>query len=90
MKTMPLTLLTDTPDSQRIDKIHVWIGITRDGGEGILSADVPMFGTVRHVALVSSKRHVAESMRPLVDSLKDMAAAQNHFIEVELRTFARE
>ncbi len=77
------------PTDQRINEIHIWVMIAKDGGESIISHDLPMPWGTRHTPLMSSKRHIAEMMKPLTERilrrLPDDCGAR-----VELRTFKRE
>lgn len=64
---MSIQLEGDSPSpDQRIEEIHVSIGTHADGGEGTLSADLPLdtVGTIRHIPLLSSECDVAEGMAP--------------------------
>lgn len=83
-------MLYDTghkPPDKRINELHVWISIDANGGEGMLSADLPLpFGT-RHTPLMSSKREIAERMRPIAEHLQRTATTDARRIEIELRTF---
>lgn len=80
-----------TPADQRITELHVWVALNEDGSEGILSADMMVEGKKRHMPLVSSKRHLAEAMQPIVNRL--IFAAIGHpgrqAFETNLVTFKR-
>jgi hypothetical protein len=88
-------VFTEAPDKdQRIEVLYAWIGIHADGGEGILSTDLPTpglpGGATRHVPLISSKREVIDKFRGLA---RDIQRASMHradrFVKIELREFKR-
>jgi hypothetical protein len=74
---------------QRIAVLYVWVGVHADGGEGILSADLPLIGsTIRHAPLMSSKRDVAEQLRPLARQVPRASMhLSDRFVRIELREF---
>lgn len=62
------------PD-QRITELHAWVATHPGGEEGLISGDVPMPGTIRprHMPLMSSKRHLAEALLPVVNRVLQLA-----------------
>jgi hypothetical protein len=76
--------------AQRIEMLYVWVGVHADGGEGILSTDLPLPlpGGTRHTPLMSSRRELAERLRPLA---REVQRASMHladrFVRIELREF---
>jgi len=77
------------PPDQRIRHLYVWITVdSLDQSEGIMSYDMPFqFGT-RHAPLMSSKRDVAENLRPVAEHVAAMATEERgHTIAAVLRTF---
>ena len=77
------------PNDGPVVCLYVWIGIWRDGRESILSADLPLPGIgMRHMPLMSGKRDVAESLRPLAFQLRAASRqSADPMHDVELRTF---
>ena len=84
-----MPILADFPPDagQRVHVLYAWIATHPDGSEGIMSADLPMFEGMRHVPLLSSKRHVVENMRDLVEQIVSMSVAAGTPIKYELRTY---
>jgi hypothetical protein len=72
--------IDDPPAAEhRVTELHAWIATHPDGAEGIASADVD-FGSgfgVRHVPLMSSKRKVAEGLKPLAEQVRQEALIQS-------------
>lgn len=67
------------PADQRVTELHVWIATHPDTGEGIASADVdfgPEFGA-RHMPLMSSKRKIAEGLKPFAEQVRQQALIQS-------------
>ncbi len=79
------------PPHQRIEQLHVWIATYEDGSEGIVSGDIEMVpGLIRHIPIMSSKRHVAEGLKPLAERAAEMGREHNgKGMTIELRTFTR-
>jgi hypothetical protein len=76
--------------SQRVETLYVWVGVHADGGEGILSADMPLPlpGGTRHTPLMSSRRDLAESLRPLARQIqRNSMHLADRFVRIELREF---
>lgn len=48
---------TPTPPDQRITELFAWIAEQPDGGEGVISFEIPGIG---HMPLVTSQRRIAE------------------------------
>lgn len=72
--------------TDRVHVLHVWVMIAPDGGESIISHDLPTEFGPRHMPLMSSKRSVAEKLTPLVKRVqKGMPVGRVE--RVELRTF---
>ncbi len=87
---MPDLVYGEAPTAeQRIAVLYVWVGVHADGGEGILSADLPLIGGVRrHAPLMSSKRDVAEQLRPVACQVqRDAMHLNDRFVRIELREF---
>jgi hypothetical protein len=87
---MPDLLYGEPPTrDQRIAVLYVGVGIHADGGEGILSADLPMIGTtIRHAPLMSSKRDLAEQLRPVARQVQRASMhLEDRFVRIELREF---
>jgi hypothetical protein len=88
-------VLTEAPDKdQRIEVLYAWIGIHADGGEGILSTDLPTpwlpGGPRRHMPLVTSKREVAELCASVAREIQRASMHQaDRFVRIELREFRR-
>ncbi len=88
-------VLTEAPEKeQRIDVLFAWVGVHADGGEGILSTDLPALpgdapgGAMRHVPLISSKREVIERFRPVAREIQRASMHQaDRFVRIELREF---
>jgi hypothetical protein len=89
--------MTDTlldippPPNQRITQIFIWVMINEDGGESIMSHDMPMeevvFGT-RHMPLMSSKRDVAQKLRPIAEHICSLASTERgHPVACVMRSF---
>lgn len=74
-------------DTDRIHELHCWVAITRDGGEGILSADFDTALGKRHMPLISSQREIVERMKDRAITAQTLAAQAGQFIEIELRTY---
>lgn len=76
-----------------ITEIHMWIAIQDDGGEGIMSADVPFSMsdgslTVRHIPLMSSSRDSAELLGPRARQVQQVARDHGgRLVRIELRSF---
>jgi hypothetical protein len=78
------------PESQRITEIHVWIAKYHNGSQGIVSADLPMPNGLgmRHMPLMSSKRHAAEALEPMAHRARRLAMHQaDRIVRVRLVTF---
>jgi hypothetical protein len=87
---MPDLVYGEAPTAeQRIAVLYVWARVHADGGEGILSADLPLIGsTIRHAPLMSSKRDVAEQLRPVARQVqRDAMHLNDRFVRIELREF---
>jgi hypothetical protein len=71
---------------RRIATIFVWVAVHRDGGEGIISADVPglVMGETRHTPLMSSIRTVADGLEPLAS---EVIRLSRRAVRAELREF---
>jgi hypothetical protein len=91
--TAIVELHTDVGPAQRIDELWVWIGTHPNGGEGILSVDLPAgdTGAPRHMPLMSSKRELAEvAMAGLARRIQREAMhRQDRLVKIELRHFVR-
>ena len=72
-----------------IEEIHCWIAVDKNGGEGLISADMPFEVNgrteTRHLPLFSSKRDVIMSMAPLAQR----AAKLNPDVKIRLASFIR-
>jgi hypothetical protein len=83
-------VILDLPASPPITELHVWIGHYAQGGEGLISADLPMPGDLgmRHMPLMNSSKRVAASLAPLA---RQAQSASQHvaarITRIELRTF---
>jgi hypothetical protein len=79
------------PEAGTIDTVYIWIGVHRDGREGMISADMPAaFGATRHMPLITSRRASAEAMAPLAERIRrESTHKTNRIVRVELRTFSR-
>ena len=89
----------DVPDilpnapGYRVDEVHMWIGVHVDGSEAILSADLQLthsdgMPVRRHMALMNSRRDVAESLAGIARRIQREAMHRaDKMIRVELRTF---
>jgi hypothetical protein len=92
---MSRRVFTEAPDKdQRVDVLWAWVGIHPDGGEGILSTDLPTpdlpGGARRHMPLVTSKRHVAEICGLVAREIQRASMHQaDRFVRIELREFRR-
>ena len=90
-----MRVFIDQPDrEQRVDVLYAWIGIHADGGEGILSTDLPTpwlpGGPRRHMPLVTSKRQVAEICGLVAREIQLASMHQaDRFVRIELREFRR-
>jgi hypothetical protein len=89
---MSLDTLLDIPPppTQRVQQLFVWITIDPEtGAEGIMSHTMPMEdGMVRHLPLMSSKREVAEKLRPIAERIASLASSERgRPIACVLRTF---
>lgn len=75
---------------QRISAIHVWIATQPDGSEGLISADLdagPLIG-MRHMPLMSSKRHIAEGFAGVADKMrKEILKTTGKDVTIRLVTF---
>lgn len=76
---------------QRVEELWVWVGIHQNGGEGIMSADLPWgdTGAPRHVPLMTSKRAQAEgAMAQLARRIQREAMHRaDRLVRIELRHF---
>ena len=65
------TYVEDTPRPDKVVReIHAWIGTHPEGGEGVLSADMPFGpgGERRHMPLFASERRVALMLQPVAEA----------------------
>jgi hypothetical protein len=78
------------PGEQRITELHLWVATYPDGGEGVVSADIPIpdIGS-RHMPLMSSKRAVAERLKPYAESAQQAAAGAGRIVSLQLVTYRR-
>jgi hypothetical protein len=74
---------------QRVTQLFAWIAIHPDGGEGIMSTDMPLGDLgMRHMPLITSKREVAEKMRPIAEQTASQAStAAGAPVAIVLRSF---
>jgi hypothetical protein len=88
-----MRVFIDQPDrEQRVDVLYAWIGIHADGGEGILSTDLPTpglpGGATRHMPLITSKRETAELCGRLARNIQRASMHEaDRFVRIELREF---
>jgi hypothetical protein len=76
------------PPHQRITRLYAWVAIHDDGGEGILSADLPFPGEGRrHMPLISSKRSTAQMLESLARKIAADAGKAGKPVRCELRIF---
>jgi hypothetical protein len=78
------------PGEQRITELHLWVATHPDGGEGIVSADVPIPGIgSRHIPLMSSRRELAEKMKPFAEHAQQAAAKAGKPVSLRIVTYRR-
>jgi hypothetical protein len=76
------------PPSPPVVELHAWIGHYRDGGEGILSADLPLAGQIRHMPLMNSQRATALKLHRLARQIQQQSqSTPAAIVRIELRTF---
>jgi hypothetical protein len=92
MNAQPLNILVGgTPPAERkIDDLWAWIAVHADGGEGIISADMPIRKAIRHMALVSSRLYLAEAFRPIAEVVRSLSEDYGRPMVPELVHFVRE
>lgn len=80
------------PAEQRISELWAWVATHASGGEGIMSADLPMpagIGT-RHVPLIASKRDTAEKLEPLARKIQRAAMHKaDRLVSIRLARFVQ-
>lgn len=54
---------------QRIEALFAWVSVEPDGGEGVLAADMEMFGRLTCVPLVGADLDRMESYRAYAEAL---------------------
>lgn len=83
-----LQIAVEPPDeSARVHELYAWIAITRDGGEGILSADLETAIGKRHCPLITGDHKNVEALSKLAAQVKDEHARNGIFVTVEMRTY---
>ena len=78
------------PPDQKVTSLHAWIAIHENGGEGIISADLPSgrTRTMRHMPLMASRRDLAFRMEPLAEEAAEMSqTSAQPVVRIELRSF---
>jgi hypothetical protein len=80
--------MPDLPNPTKpITEIYVWIAVHANGGEGILSADLPTPVGPRHMPLMSSDRDIAEGMGGVARAIEMASRAAGTWVTVEMRSF---
>jgi hypothetical protein len=82
MATETFVLIGAAPD-QRITELHAWIATHENGGEGVMSADLPL----GHMPLVTGKHETAEKLGAFARMVQRKAAEMGAPVTIELRTF---
>lgn len=88
-------LISSRPDREPLLELYVWVAIdAKTGGEGMLSADMPIpdpdtsRAMLRHMPLMSSSRETAECLEPLAKQLQRRSLAETgHAMHIALRTY---
>jgi len=76
------------PPDQKVTSLHAWIAIHENGGEGIISADLPAGKSMRHMPLIASRRDRAFRMEPLAEEAAEMSqTSAQPVVRIELRSF---
>jgi hypothetical protein len=83
----PKLISSEPTPGQRIDQLHCWIATYRDGSEGIIAGGLQGLGMT---ALLSSRRHVAESMESVAEKSRALSLdTRNPVVSVKLVTYER-
>lgn len=76
------------PEQGGIHEVFIWIGIHAAGREAMMSADMPTPFGIRHMALMTSRRDLAEKLEPTARRIQREAMhTAGRIISIELRTF---
>lgn len=93
MSEIEVELHVGADAAQRVEELWLWVGVHANGGEGILSADLPFgdHGAIRHVPLMTSKKQQADG--PMAQMARRVQREAMHradrLVRIELRHFVR-
>ena len=81
--------MSNCPPGQRINELYAWIGIHKNGGEGILSADFDISGVgLRHMPLVTSNVLIIEKLEEIAQDIQQASLdTSDDLVKVVMKKF---